>query len=193
MKLHVIKKKELEVNEWSGGTTTQIAIYPESSQYKKLDFMWRISSAKVEVEKSQFTSLPGVDRILIILDGEMKLEHKGHHTREMKKYDKDFFSGSWETTSIGKVTDFNIMTRAGCCAESDIINMDGTVDEISLANGTNIFFCSEGKMELEINRTSLVIEKGDTLVAEVPYDECIAEIKGSESATCINVRITYNE
>lgn len=193
MKLKVIKKKELAINKWSGGTTTQIAIYPENSQYKKLDFLWRISSAKVEVEKSEFTSLPGVDRILIILEGEMKLQHKDHHSREMKKYDMDFFRGSWETTSIGKVTDFNIMTRTGCSAETDIINMDSTVDEIPLVNGANIFYCSEEEMELEINSTSLTLEKGDTLVAEVPYDDCIAEIKCSESAKCINVKISYNE
>ena len=193
MKLNIIKKEDLTVNEWSGGTTTQIAIFPEDSEYKELDFMWRISSAKVEVEKSEFTSLPGVDRILIILDGELKLEHKGHHSKEMKKYDMDFFSGSWETASVGKVTDFNIMTREGCSAKADIISMDGTVDEISLANGTNIFFCSEGEMELEINRTSLVLEEGDTLIAEVPYDDCTAEIKGSGNATCINVKIEYNE
>ncbi|SHJ62518.1 Various environmental stresses-induced protein Ves [Dethiosulfatibacter aminovorans DSM 17477] len=193
MKLNVIRKEELVVNKWSGGTTTQIAIYPEDAEYKKLDFLWRISSARVEAEKSEFTPLPGVERILIILDGELRLEHKGHHSKEMKKYSIDFFSGSWETTSEGKVTDFNVMTREGCSAKADIINMGDVMDEIPLVNGTNIFFCSEGEMELEINRTSLALEQGDTLIAEVPYDDCAAEIKGTGNATCINVKITYNK
>jgi environmental stress-induced protein Ves len=193
MKLNVIRKEDLAVNQWSGGSTTQIAIYPQDAQYKDLDFLWRISSARVEVEESKFTSLPGVERILIILEGELKLVHKGHHSKDMKKYCMDFFSGDWETTSHGKVTDFNIMTMEGCSALADIVKMDDSVDELQLVNGTNIFYCSEGEMEIEINRTSLALEKGDTLIAQVPYDDCAAEIKGGGDATCINVKIVYNE
>ena len=37
---------------WSGGTTTQMAIAPEGAVYADRDFLWRFSSAKVELEHS---------------------------------------------------------------------------------------------------------------------------------------------
>ena len=33
------------VSQWSGGTTTQVAIAPEGAVYADRDFLWRISSA----------------------------------------------------------------------------------------------------------------------------------------------------
>lgn len=192
MKIQVIRKKDLSINKWSGGTTTQISIYPEKSQYKDLDFLWRISSAKVEAEKSEFTSLPGVNRILLVLDGEMKLVHKNHHSKEMKKYDMDFFSGSWETTSYGKVTDFNIMTREGCSADTEIINIDKEKDKVSLIKGSNILYCCKGEFQVELNGRSMDISDGDTLVVEIQDEECNAVVKTHTSATCVFTKIEYN-
>ena len=42
----------------SGGTTTQIAIFPSDTPYSTRDFLWRVSSAVVTDEKSIFTPLP---------------------------------------------------------------------------------------------------------------------------------------
>ena len=43
---------------WSGGTTTQIAIFPSDTPYSTRDFLWRVSSAVVTDEKSIFTPPP---------------------------------------------------------------------------------------------------------------------------------------
>ena len=47
---------------WSGGTTTEIFIWPEDADYAARRFAVRISSATVELEESDFTALPGVTR-----------------------------------------------------------------------------------------------------------------------------------
>ena len=47
---------------WSGGTTTQLAIAPEGAVYADRKFLWRLSSAQVELEHSDFTPLPDYDR-----------------------------------------------------------------------------------------------------------------------------------
>ena len=37
-------------SRWSGGTTTELAIAPAGADYGARDFLWRVSSATVELE-----------------------------------------------------------------------------------------------------------------------------------------------
>ena len=109
----IIRKGELPVSRWSGGTTTQLAIWPEGAVYAERNFVWRVSSARVETQEAEFTSLPGVARCLMVLDGTLHLEHEGRYETELVQFAQDNFSGSWTTRSRGRVTDFNLMTTAG--------------------------------------------------------------------------------
>ena len=43
-------------SKWSGGETTELYIYPADYQYKKRDFLFRISRATIPKEKSIFTN-----------------------------------------------------------------------------------------------------------------------------------------
>jgi len=56
---------EYVTTRWGGGATTQIAIAPAASQYADRDFLWRISSATVELETSDFTPLPDFERFCL--------------------------------------------------------------------------------------------------------------------------------
>ena len=64
--IKIIRNNEYETNLWTGGTTTQLLIYPEGSEYCHRNFKLRISSAKVHAMESVFISLPGISRIIII-------------------------------------------------------------------------------------------------------------------------------
>ncbi len=110
MDLKIIRKTEQITTSWSGGTTTQLFIYPEDASYRERNFLFRISTATVETEESEFTRLPGISRKIMILDGILKLEHKDKYTKTLHKFEIDAFSGDWETRGFGKVTDFNLMT-----------------------------------------------------------------------------------
>ncbi|SDK12142.1 HutD family protein [Natronincola ferrireducens] len=100
--IELIKKHQLQTNRWSGGTTTQLAIYPKDAIYSNEgNFTWRLSSARVEVEESVFTPLPNIQRVLMIIEGELLLQHQGHHKSILKPFDQDRFSGSWTTKSVG--------------------------------------------------------------------------------------------
>lgn len=109
----IIRKGELPVSPLERGTTTQLAIWPEGAVYAERNFVWRVSSARVETQESEFTSLPGVARCLMVLDGTLHLEHEGRYETELVQFAQDNFSGSWTTRSRGRVTDFNLMTTAG--------------------------------------------------------------------------------
>ncbi len=115
--MRLIKAENVQVKNWSGGTTKELYIYPKESEYINREFSYRISTATVDVEESTFTALPEYNRLLMILEGEMYIEHEGHHKLKMKPYDIDVFHGSWNTTSKGKVVDFNLMTNSTCSGE----------------------------------------------------------------------------
>ncbi|OUO91913.1 HutD family protein [Cloacibacillus sp. An23] len=114
MKVTVTRSNELSRSRWSGGVTTQLAIWPEGADYGARRFDWRISTAVVEDEKSVFTPLPGIRRLLMILEGGITVTHEGTRTLEMTPLSEaDEFDGGWETVSVGRCVDFNLMTAAG--------------------------------------------------------------------------------
>lgn len=104
---------EYNTSNWSGGTTTELGIGPEESRYADRDFLWRISSATVDLEESTFTALPDYDRIIMTLEGDIDLCHNGGDWLHLKTFETHSFDGGDDTVSRGKVVDFNLMTRKG--------------------------------------------------------------------------------
>lgn len=117
MKFKILKESDYVTTKWSGGDTTQLYIYPEDGNYAERNFLFRLSTATVTSEKSVFTKLEGVSRKLMVLSGEVKLEHKGKYSKVLKEFEHDSFMGEWDTTSYGKVIDFNLMTNKPCTGD----------------------------------------------------------------------------
>ncbi|MBI9059585.1 HutD family protein [Labilibaculum sp. DW002] len=124
MQYSIITPNNFDTIKWSGGTSTELLIYPPNSDYKQGNFDFRLSTATVEVEKSNFTSLPGISRKLMILEGEIEITHENQYRKKLAKFDIDSFEGDWKTSSIGKCVDFNLMTRG---------NTNGELTAISIA------------------------------------------------------------
>ena len=74
MEWTLLTQEQYVTTLWSGGTTTQLAIAPEGAVYADRDFLWRLSSAKVELPHSDFTPLPDYNRLISIVQGEMELK-----------------------------------------------------------------------------------------------------------------------
>lgn len=145
MSIKIIKRQEQQTSEWSGGTTTQLYIFPEESSYLDKTFNFRISSAKVEVEESTFTKLEGISRDIMVLDGELKLMHNGRYSKLLKQFSTEQFQGDWDTISQGKVIDFNLMTRG---------ENKGSINHINLAKD---------------NTSILEVNKNYNVIAIYPY------------------------
>lgn len=108
----VIKKDNWKVSVWSGGTTNEIFIYPKDSNYIDRNFKARISVATTNNgDKSLFTRLPGVERYISKLSGDMKLQHVDHYDVNIEGHQIDRFKGDWETYSWGEYRDFNLMLK----------------------------------------------------------------------------------
>ena len=88
-------------------------LYPENGDYRSGNFQLRISSATVEADRSEFTSLPGVDRYLMIFQGHLDMIHGAKEKVSLEPYEVDHFDGGVPTVSYGKVVDFNLMLKNG--------------------------------------------------------------------------------
>lgn len=169
--VELVRKQQQATSNWSGGTTTQIAIYPKDAVYSERNFKWRLSSAVVELEESVFTSLPGIHRLIMVLEGEMRLEHEGHHTVLLKPFDQDSFSGDWTTKSFGKVRDFNLMMAAGCTGQLTPFALEDkgsttvTVTKPGSHKITSALYCVDGTLNVLIgDKTSYDLQTGDLLL-----------------------------
>lgn len=112
---------------WSGGTTTQLAIAPEGAVYADRKFLWRLSSAQVELEHSDFTPLPDYDRLISVLKGELELKIGQGERGALEACTVRGFDGGVPVESWGRCVDFNLMLRKGAC--------QGIVQPITLPAG----------------------------------------------------------
>lgn len=200
--MEIIRKAEQNTSMWSGGTTTQLAIFPKDAVYSERNFLWRISSAKVEVEESLFTHLPGIWRLIMVLEGELRLEHEGHHKAALVPFEQDSFSGDWTTRSFGKVTDFNLMMAHGCSGELDAISLKmGTVEIFppmelqEYTRATEALYCVAGKADIHIDGGLETLETGDFFLIHTDESSSASPIKIGNSnkneTTIIRARVYY--
>lgn len=111
MTIRIVKKDSQKTANWSGGTTTELFIYPPDTSYERKEFLFRISTALCTQEESTFTILPGTRRILMPLDGNLRLQHAGRPPVDLAPGMCDAFSGEEITRSCGSCRDFNLMLR----------------------------------------------------------------------------------
>jgi len=166
-RIGVVKKSQYKTTEWSGGTTTELLIYPEESKYSDRSFKWRISSAKVGVAESVFTHLPGIARHIMVIDGQIILEHENRYKKTLGPFEQDSFMGDWKTKCYGKATDFNLMLADGFTGKLGVHFIDeGEEIDIILNNGnadriTNVLYLLNGDLNVEYNRKKFNLDKND--------------------------------
>lgn len=162
-----LKPSDYVTTQWSGGETTQLAIAPKGAVYAERDFLWRISSATVETDESDFTPLPDYERVISTLHGDMALCHNGGETLTLHPYDIHSFSGADKTHSWGCCTDFNLMLRRGQCrgGVSACFPQEGDVMDLQ-AGGTALVFCGEGSVTLCIGGETLTLGARESALIE---------------------------
>lgn len=178
MKITKICADAQTVSRWSGGTTTQLAICPPGAVYGDRDFLWRVSSAVVELPESDFTPLPDYDRILMILEGELSLSHDGGEMYTLKPLEQTSFDGASHTYSRGQVTDFNLMMRKERCTGRVEVRGPksncGYGEVLSEEYDTRLFYCVSGEMKANIGAELFDLSAGDALLLE-----------GNDPVTCV--------
>ena len=164
--------KDYKTSAWSGGTTTELFIWPANANYGKRAFTFRVSSATVELAESDFTPLVGVERYITPLTGGFTLTHPGKAPVNMGPLDTPYrFSGEEATHCVGQATDFNLMLK-GVPGEMTVCNQSAPIRP-----GFNGFYAVEdGIFTLE---EAYTMTTGDMLVvfAEEAGNICLGDGK----------------
>ena len=157
-----LTREDYKTSEWSGGTTTQIAIFPAEALYAERDFLWRVSSAAVELEESDFTALPDYQRLICSLEGEIELTHNGGGPVKLKPFQVHGFSGADDTRCRGRCRDFNLMLRRDRARGSmEVLELTDRPLELRWP-GALVLYCVEGSL----TAAGEELEPGESLLAE---------------------------
>jgi environmental stress-induced protein Ves len=114
MSIEVLRAATRAAVPWKngGGVTQEVAVHPVGSDFDTFD--WRVSIAQVHTA-GPFSSLPGVDRRLAVLEGTLSIVVGGQGEAQLDAEAAPLhFSGEESVRAHpvgGPVTDLNIMTR----------------------------------------------------------------------------------
>lgn len=149
MNSYIIKHEENhKVSQWSGGKTSEIFIYPHDSDYALRNFIFRLSSATIEIDQSEFTKLPGFQRYLMPIEGTIQIKHENQDKQELKNFEKDYFDGACQTTAFGQCVDFNLMLRNGWQGELTLISQSTGLSESEI--GFYGFYALTDHIEIKV-------------------------------------------
>jgi environmental stress-induced protein Ves len=194
MKITHLKSRTFQSTEWSGGLTTELFIYPPESAYQDKSFDFRLSTATVEIEESVFTPLANISRTLMVLEGNMQLIHKGQHKANLSKFSVDRFDGVWQTSSVGKCIDFNLMTMKETKGDQIGINVlkDQKLNQ-ELDTGWDwvFLYLHTGAINIDLDKYSYKMNIGDLLVINKPNNPLI-ELLGASDSELVLVYVKSN-
>ena len=182
MKIRKIDSNAQIISRWSGGTTTQLAIFPAEAVYADRNFLWRVSSAVVELPESDFTPLPDYDRILMILNGTLSLSHDGGEEYTLRPLEQTAFDGASHTFSRGQVTDFNLMMRKGRCTgrvEARVLKDDSWPDALKGEYGTHLFYCVDGEAEIIACGETVTLFRGEAVLLDNDCETVSSIVRGN--------------
>jgi environmental stress-induced protein Ves len=190
MNIQLFKSENRKTINWASGTSTEIFIYPPGSNFAERNFFFRISTATVEAEESNFTFFEDITRHLMILKGELELIHEDRYTKHLKVFDQDTFSGEWKTRSKGKVTDFNLMLKGGAKGSLTHHKIEaGNTANFKAKNSFYFLYLVSGSLHLEdeltINAGDLISTDKEKIVttASEPCDLIEINVEGVQIST----------
>lgn len=168
MEGRVYGEADYHVTDWSGGKTKELFIFPHHSSYGERNFDIRISSATVETETSLFTKLPGIERLLIVLKGNIFISHKEEPFHELPLLTGDYFTGEEITKSRGRCIDFNVMLRRGSCKTVGHHILTSFPVSVHEEKGRLFLYAVEGTFEIRQGKNLKTIRPGELFSSENP-------------------------
>ncbi len=165
--MKIIRKEDRTTTKWSGGTTSELFIYPEGSSFITGDFDMRISLATVESSPTVFTKLEGVTRTLMVMEGTQLLEHENEHTADLKTFQRDTFSGDWNTKCTGTSINFNVMCKNDAFVRVQSIPLvKGMKGKLDLVDTLVFLYLKEGSITID----GEIVEKDSSVVLDKPVN-----------------------
>lgn len=115
--MEIIRFADLRPQPWrnGGGVTRELASHPLAASAQDGAWDWRVSIADV-AQAGDFSSFPGMERVLTVIDGELLLLTVDGSEHPLEKYRPFRFSGEAVSSGAlptGDIRDLNVITRTG--------------------------------------------------------------------------------
>lgn len=149
------------VSTWKGGKTEQLCIVPENASLQERNFDLRISSATIDLERSEFSDFTGYRRYLMKLEGDITLLIDDKTI--IIKGDEAFeFMGDEKVISISKEPsrDFNVIIKKDKKADISIKENE----KLNTNKGEYIFSLEKAKINgKDVDKYSLYETEGEEI------------------------------
>jgi environmental stress-induced protein Ves len=191
MKITTFYGNTQEQSSWSGGTTTELFIYPDGATNTEQNFDFRISTADVISATSNFTAFPGYHRRLLVLRGGIELTHKDQYTKMLTELEQDAFSGDWETSAIGRCMDFNLICSPKAKGKMKAHQLEkGARVEIQRDDSFLFIYAVIGSIDVIIDEKTYSLGSTDFLIIREP-DNVEIEIYTQVASLFVETRVNY--
>lgn len=149
------------VSTWKGGKTEELCIVPEDATLQERNFELRISSATIDLKRSEFSDFTGYRRYLMKLEGHITLLIDDKTI--IIKGDEAFeFMGDEKVISISKEPsrDFNVIIKKDKSAD---ISIKENV-KLNTNRGEYIFSLEKAKInDIDVDKYSLYETEGEEI------------------------------
>ena len=155
----------------------------------------------MELEESDFTSLPDYDRIIMTLQGSIELRHNGGGWLELQEYEPYSFDGADDTQSIGKVVDFNLMLRKGKCQgaviplrmmDNETADLRGILMQDMPQFDEIMIYCPKGHLDITDDEGNVSrLAPGDTLRIEGDLSKKNWTLKALDGVAAVAAAVRY--
>jgi len=153
-----------------GGTTTEIAIEPPGAGLA--DFDWRLSMARLDVP-GPFSSFPGVDRLLLALEGRIELTIDGRSASLTPRDPAVHFPGEAQVSAdlppssaggFQHALDFNLMVRRGkTSAQLRRLQFEGAA-RVTVPAGVALVLSRSSAVNAELPDSHTALDLNDALL-----------------------------
>lgn len=179
MDYRIYGQEDFRTSGWSGGTTTELAVFPENGDYLSRNFIWRLSTATCDREEAVFSKLPDFDRVLMVLEGNVVLAHEEVRVARLSPYEQDRFDGAYKTKSFGKITDYNLMVAKGNEGYLDVLPLTAESQTFTgeirskYPNQALTLYLKEGYATITFGGKTVMLAAGNQLVLEADGGEAL--------------------
>lgn len=172
----VLHLDQLPAIPWKngGGFTRELGVFPAGTGFD--DFLWRASVADVE-QNGPFSMLPGIDRVIVLLEGDGMLLHGQGGTHALvEPYEPYVFAGEAPIDALlcGSATrDFNLMTRRGAAHGAVTVWRAARPQAVALDADVVLLFCAAGSVTVQLGDSpARRLGNGDTLQLSNAVTSC---------------------
>jgi environmental stress-induced protein Ves len=170
MRVRVLRAADYRRMRWKngGGTTTELAVHPDSSGDAGSPFDWRISIADVEIDGA-FSTFPDCDRFIALLDGMgMELQFDvAEPVRLEQRLRFQRFAGEWQTHGrliSGPVRDFNLIVRRDAYS-AEVLRRPLVGPMVFLPETATWFaYLAAGRADVKVAGTAQELASGESLL-----------------------------